>query len=164
MTQQFLTTLFSGLFTVAAALIGVGFGIRQFKQQRAFERRLDWYEQTMKVIVPLQLTLNDLYRYLPLVPLESLANLYERVPGLENTLAVHLAQAEVYVGNTALPATRTLLVNLLQQRLDLVTVYPNGTVPHVLPEQVLYSIEQRKKMIDETAVKLAAELRKIVQA
>ena len=161
-------------------------GVTKFKKERAFDRRLDWFERTLKSLTRAQLILSDICRYLPhLEPNElgSLSQLLESLPEAENQLKLYLAEAELYARPASRAAARTLLLHVDEQREYWLGMFPGKVRPttqfkdivialvnpssaeakvRAQVKELLAAFGQRKALLDDVAAKLVAEGRQLL--
>jgi hypothetical protein len=96
-----MTQLIQVISTIVAALIGAWAGARlallRFERERAFERRLDWYEQTVKALHALGLRAHEAaQRELHHFPEEIRKQAWEEVVKAYDDLAPLLLVSELY--------------------------------------------------------------------
>ena len=111
----FFTIVVAPIATVVAALIGGWYGadraLSKYKEQRGFDRRIEWYEQTIKMLRRITVEGNSAEESARKLDRDRLFQQLDKLAEASTDFEFVLAQAGVYAG----PQSRPLIAKVLKR-------------------------------------------------
>lgn len=106
--QAFFSLIGSALGAAIASYFGVKFGLTKFVSERAFDRRLDWFERTMKTLNAVKYLNSQVIDDINLRNFSSLDVDSNEMVRKQEELVLHLSEAELFASFRAYDAARNL--------------------------------------------------------